>query len=240
MITSLDNGSTILVYPFLRLFLFRFSIRDEKKKKGMTNCLEKTWSKKERNVHLYVLQYLLVKKKKKGLNFLNRKVFTTILQIFLPIIVRHNEIINKSSVEYLNQLRKLLKNILYYDECFFFFPTLNKLVTRIKRVYFQIIHGPNSRIVKRLPVTILDNPRVDDFAILFVTVVKVVACPKCVRAVIVEIMNNHDIEWTLRVKYARPTFLFDRILQIYTELRDCRRSPLNEPRFKSPPFHPRN
>lgn len=217
MITSLDNGSTILVYPFLRLFLFRFSIRDEKKKKGMTNCLEKTWSKKERNVHLYVLQYLLVKKKKKGLNFLNRKIFTTILQIFLPIIVRHNEIINKSSVEYLNQLRKLLKNILYYDECFFFFPTLNKLVTRIKRVYFQIIHGPNSRIVKRLPVTILDNPRVDDFAILFVTVVKVVACPKCVRAVIVEIMNNHDIEWTLRVKYARPTFLFDRILQIYTE-----------------------
>lgn len=182
----------------------------------MTNCLEKTWSKKERNVHLYVLQYLLVKKKK-GLNFLNRKIFTTILQIFLPIIVRHNEIINKSSVEYLNQLRKLLKNILYYDECFFFFPTLNKLVTRIKRVYFQIIHGPNSRIVKRLPVTILDNPRVDDFAILFVTVVKVVACPKCVRAVIVEIMNNHDIEWTLRVKYARPTFLFDRILQIYTE-----------------------
>lgn len=239
MITSLDNGSTILVYPFLRLFLFRFSIRDEKKKKGMTNCLEKTWSKKERNVHLYVLQYLLVKKKKKGLNFLNRKVFTTILQIFLPIIVRHNEIINKSSVEYLNQLRKLLKNILYYDECFFFFPTLNKLVTRIKRVYFQIIHGPNSRIVKRLPVTILDNPRVDDFAILFVTVVKVVACPKCVQAVIVEIMNNHDIEWTLRVKYARPTFLFDRILQIYTE-RDCHRSPLNEPRFKSPPFHPRN
>lgn len=157
------------------------------------------------------------KKKKKGLNFLNRKIFTTILQIFLPIIVRHNEIINKSSVEYLNQLRKLLKNILYYDECFFFFPTLNKLVTRIKRVYFQIIHGPNSRIVKRLPVTILDNPRVDDFAILFVTVVKVVACPKCVQAVIVEIMNNHDIEWTLRVKYARPTFLFDRILQIYTE-----------------------
>ena len=139
------------------------------------------------------------------------------MQIFLSIIVRHNEIINKSSAGYLNQLRKLLKNILYYDECFFFFPTLNKLVTRIKRVYFQIIHGPNSRIVKRLLVTILDNPRVDDFAILFVTVVKVVACPKCVRAVIVEIMNNHDIEWTLRVKYARPTFLFDRILQIYTE-----------------------
>lgn len=112
---------TILVYPFLRLFLFRFSIRDEKKKKRNDKLFGKNVIEERTKRSFICFTIFTRKKKKKGLNFLNRKVFTIILQIFLSIIVRHNEIINKSSAGYLNQLRKLLINIFYYDECFFFF-----------------------------------------------------------------------------------------------------------------------
>lgn len=108
------------------------SIYQRRKKKGMTNCLEKNVIE-ERTKHPFTTYFtifackscVIQKSIKKSIKFSQSKSFFLLpFCKFLPIIVRHNEIINKSSAGYLNQLRKLfiVMNVSFF---FFFLHSIN-------------------------------------------------------------------------------------------------------------------
>lgn len=128
MITSLDNGNR--QFSFIHFYVYFYL--PETKKKGMTNCLEKNVIE-ERTKHPFTTYFtifackscVIQKSIKKSIKFSQSKSFFLLpFCKFLPIIVRHNEIINKSSAGYLNQLRKLfiVMNVSFF---FFFLHSIN-------------------------------------------------------------------------------------------------------------------